>query len=145
MKGSGKSTLARHLARKYDLYVYSLSEKKRDTESEAQFLQELLQRKAMNIIIDATEHTPLSPETRQLLGNLGPVVLLDLNPDVNFARLASNGLPDYGDYRDNPRQIFDELLLQRMPSYQSAADIILRLNTESETETLRKFINLYEL
>lgn len=168
MQKSGKSTLATRLARKYDLYVKSvadLSEKhhalktgrhesradirKQQGETylralESEVINMLSTQKLNNTVIDTTATSPLSAANRLRLSELGPVIWIDLNPKINFTRILSGGLPAYQSYHDNPQQIFDEQLLAYLPHYRQAADLILRVNNDTENQMLHKFVSLFE-
>lgn len=164
MKNAGKSTLADALASKLHKERYSI-----DSEIEAIYKREhgtalhcreifveqgperfrALETRALrgfvetaldNSVIDCGGGIAETAANHRLLGKLGTVIWLQLDPDINFERMRQNGLPSFAQTKSE----FLELLTTRSANFAKVANISVPVNDSSETtdETADRVIEL---
>lgn len=164
MKNSGKSTLAKKIAEYKNAQLvsvdYEIEKLHTDEKRERLSVREInkkyglqhfrdLETKIINklsyvkdTIIDCSGSAPLREKNRKILKNLGPIIWLKVNSEINYDRLIQNGIPSFFKYQDNPKRSFDEIWLKRKPVYKQFADYIIEADNENPDEILQKFINL---
>jgi len=151
LKNSGKSTLARNISNHFNLKLIVIDQLieerhrkiKREILSfreifrkhgnryfrkiETEVLLEIKKIKLKNIIIDCAGGTPLNKENQIILKEIGTIVLLDLDKEINFQRIIKNGIPAFFKDPGNPKKSFEELVKIRLPVYRKLADFTLEI------------------
>jgi shikimate kinase len=166
MKNCGKSTLSKLIAAKFAMPVVESdreleqlfcerSQQKlttreihkllgaegfRDLETET--LKMILEQHPNGCVIDLGGGAPLRAINRKIIKQMGTIVCIMLNPEVNFSRLMSQGISPILKDPDNPWQSFELLLKERLPIYKALADFTIELNTETPEQVLGKFRDL---
>ncbi len=156
--GSGKTTLGLKLSYRLKMPVEDTDklierrEKKSirqifDGEGEGYFracetalLRELAQKQTNPKIYSVGGGTPLSPDNRPLLRQLGTVVWLRVQPDTVYGRLKGDtGRPLL--QCEDPLGRIRELTEQRREAYAACADITVDVDGKSTEEILRQILD----
>lgn len=107
-------------------------------ERETELLQELYKKKYCRII-STGGGTPVRPQNRPLLKQLGTVVYLRLRPETVYDRIKGDtGRPLL--QCENPLERIRELLTEREATYEECADIIVDVDDRSVDEIAETII-----
>lgn len=169
MKGSGKSYLSEEIARRFHLRLISMDEEIlrlyagehgenlshreivhkhgepffRDLEMRA--VQKLQLENPQNTVIDSGGGIVLKEQNRKILKSLGTVVWIKVDPEINYERIMSKGVPGFFPYPDDPKRSFTVLWQERVPLYEALANYVLEVARESRKETFEKFLTTVPL
>ncbi len=69
----------------------------------------------------------------------GVFIFLDVEEHILFDRIRKKGIPPFLS-SDNPEASFHTLFLKRVPLYQAAADIIIRLQSENQESAVNRIL-----
>ncbi|MFP4053988.1 MAG: shikimate kinase [Phycisphaerae bacterium] len=164
MKHCGKSTLARRLAeatgrRFYDTddvleetyrrrtgaryscrEIFSLHGEAYWDGLELAAVQTLAERLALcddEAVIALGGRTAMNPEAQPIVRKLGTTVLLDVDVDELYRRVAAGGIPPFLDPAD-PAGSFARLCEQRLAVYRQLAEVVVPLTGLSPDEALQE-------
>lgn len=157
--GSGKTTIADYLAKHENFQMIDTDmfiEKKEHqrisdifaTQGEAYFRQretenikELIERcgHLQNIVFSTGGGLPVKEENRHLLKQLGIVVFLKISADAVFERLKNDTTRPLLQC-DNPMERIENMLKERNPVYEDAADIMIEVDHQSSEEIVRRIL-----
>lgn len=102
---------------------------------ETELLQELGERTG-RYIISTGGGTPLREENRKALKNLGTVVLFRVSPEEVWKRIGKDQNRPLLQC-DDPQQRIRDLLAERTPKYEAAADFIIDVDGKEFAEVLQ--------
>lgn len=155
--GCGKSAAACTLGRRYHMQVVEMDEVIAEQQGmsiseiferfgeeyfrdlETELLDQLQDRKGC--VVSCGGGVPLREENVRKMKKIGPVVLLTASPEtIYFRTRGSNDRPNLKN-RKSPAAIA-ELLEQRRPKYEAAADFILPTDGRSIAEVCSELIRL---
>ncbi len=105
-----------------------------------------LDRPGSRSVVSLGGRTALNATVCSLLRAIGPVVYLQVAPDVVFQRIEQSGIPPFLDPED-PAGDFLALYRQRHPRYEELADLTLDLNgldPEASVDALERQIAEFE-
>ncbi len=111
-------------------------------EMESAVLQRMSVEHHSDVVVDCGGGLPMRKANQVILKNMGTILWLKLDPEINFERIMRKGIPSIFADKDNPRASFRQLIEERFPIYQQLADHILNIQNESEEETFQKFLAL---
>jgi shikimate kinase len=86
-----------------------------------------LDRPGSKAVLSLGGRTALNKTVCELLRAIGPIVYLQVAPDVIYQRIEQSGIPPFLD-PDNPAEDFRALYRQRHPRYEALADLTLDIN-----------------
>lgn len=86
-----------------------------------------LDRPESRAVVALGGRTALNATVCTLLHAIGPVVYLQVDPDVVFKRIQQSGIPPFLD-ADDPAGDFKTLLRRRHPRYEELADLMVDLD-----------------
>lgn len=112
---------------------------------ETDYLRELL-KTCNNQIISSGGGLPLRRENRELLKQIGCVVYLKVTADTVYQRLKNDTTRPLLQ-GENPRERIAELLSERLPIYESAADVTIEVdgkNFEQILNDIEEAVSIYE-
>lgn len=150
--GSGKSTIGVRLSyrlripfldtdslivKKADMSIPEIFEKYGEAafrQMETDLLKELGERTG-RYIISTGGGTPLREENRETLKELGTVVLLKVSPEEVWRRIGKDENRPLLQC-DDPQQRIRDLLTERSPKYEAAADFILEADGKDFAEVI---------
>jgi shikimate kinase len=155
--GSGKTTIGRQVAKRVNFEFIDIDEQivKKSKKTIADIFrdqgewafrtkerEELLSLTSrQKIILSTGAGIVMEPENVPLLKSLGLLVWLHADPDILFERaMRSRKRPLLA--TDNPRHIFDHLLIKRIAIYRDLADLTLDVSHSSYMETVNSVIHI---
>jgi shikimate kinase len=86
-----------------------------------------LDRPGSRAVVSLGGRTALNKLVCELLRAIGPVVYLQVAPDVIFQRIEQSGIPPFLD-REDPAGDFEALYQRRHPRYEQLADVTVDIN-----------------
>ncbi len=167
MKGCGKTTLGKLLARKLSMdfieiddeiekyhlrqlkeqltcrQVYQRYGQRYFRHCETAVLKKIYQNIGnKNFVLSCGGGTPLKAENIALLKKIGKIIFLDLDKKILLSRIIKNGIPPFFTSPKNPKKSLELLLKERIPLYQKAAELTIKLKNETVEEIAEKIISL---
>ena len=170
MKHCGKSTLGAKLAQRWNCAFYDVDQRIEENyacqtavprkvreiftedgeeefhKAETQVVCELamkLERSSERHVVAVGGRTVLNETNRRLLGDLGQMVYLQVDPRELYRRIARSGLPPFLNPSD-PEGDFLRLCREREPQYLQIADLVVNLDgmdIEQALDTLIERLN----
>ena len=155
--GCGKSTVSRKFCELYDMEQIEMDEKieqqegmriseifsrygeERFRDMETDFLRKLQHRRGL--AVSCGGGVPLRRENVELMRKNGRIIFLTAEPQTIYERVKNNGSRPLLEGKKNPEAI-GEMIEQRRPAYEAAADIQVAVDGKSPEEIAKEIRQL---
>ena len=130
---TGETLTFREIFKKYgaDYFI------KLETEA---LIKIVVDNKREQILLDTGGGVPLQEINRKILNQLGEIIYIKLNKEINFSRMMKHGTPAFFKYQDDPGRSFEEIWEERSPIYKSITDILVDVTNETPEEIVEKYL-----